>query len=34
MDANGQSDIMGDPDLGGQQEESVIEHNGKKYTRI
>jgi len=32
MDANGQSDIMGE--MGGQQEESVIEHNGKKYTRI
>jgi hypothetical protein len=32
MDANGQSDIMGD--LAGQGEESVIEHNGKKYTRI
>jgi hypothetical protein len=32
MDANGQSDIMGE--LGQQQEESVIEHNGKRYTRI
>ena len=32
MDANGTSDIMND--LGTQQEESVIEHNGKKYTRI
>jgi hemin uptake protein HemP len=32
MDANGQSDIMGD--LAGGGEESVIEHNGKKYTRI
>ena len=31
MDANGQSDMMGMDNAG---EESVIEHNGKKFQRV